>query len=183
VPFIARYRKEVTGGMSDTQLRELTDRLPYLRELEERRAAILLEIETQGKLTPALRQSIVQADTKQSLEDLYAPYKPKRRTRAMIAKEAGLEPLAVSLFNHRHLDPSTAAVPFVKADILTVKAALDGARDILAEQFSEHPNAVTTVTLNPMPINFVIILNTTSHCSRCLHTVYWRYCAGKPKAF
>jgi protein Tex len=145
VPFIARYRKEVTGGMSDTQLRELTDRLPYLRELEERRAAILLEIETQGKLTPALRQSIVQADTKQNLEDLYAPYKPKRRTRAMIAKEAGLEPLAVSLLNHRHLDPSTVAVPFVKADILTVKAALDGARDILAEQFSEHPNAVTTV--------------------------------------
>jgi protein Tex len=143
VPFIARYRKEVTGGMLDTQLRLLDERLPYLRELEERRATILLEVATQGKLSLELRSAIISADTKQRLEDLYAPYKPKRRTRAMIAKEAGLEPLALNLLANRTLDPQTAAAAFVQGDIATVKAALDGARDILAEQFAENPNAVS----------------------------------------
>ena len=143
VPFIARYRKEVTGGMSDVQLRLLDERLPYIRDLEERRAAILAEIQTQGKLTPELKASILAADTKQRLEDLYAPYKPKRRTRAMIAKEAGLEPLAITLLNDRSQDPQQAAQAYLKGDIATVKAALDGARDILAEQFAEVPDAVT----------------------------------------
>ena len=145
VPFIARYRKEATGGMSDTQLRLLVDRLPYLRELEVRRAAILLEINTQNKLNPELHQSIMQADTKQRLEDLYAPYKPKRRTRAMLAKEAGLEPLAMNLLNNRTVDPSMIAGHFIQGDITTIKAALDGARDILAEQFSENPNVVSSL--------------------------------------
>jgi protein Tex len=145
VPFIARYRKEVTGGMTDVQLRLLDERLPYLRELAERRAAVLAEVESQGKLTPELHASIVAADTKQRLEDLYAPYKPKRRTRAMIAREAGLEPLALDLLANRRLDPQAHAAAFVKGDIATVKAALDGARDILAEQFSEHPNAVSSL--------------------------------------
>ncbi|MEN9912255.1 MAG: hypothetical protein RI956_699 [Pseudomonadota bacterium] len=145
VPFIARYRKEVTGGMSDTQLRLLIDRLPYLRELEARRTAVLLEIDTQNKLSPELYQSIMQADTKQRLEDLYAPYKPKRRTRAVMAKEAGLEPLAINLLNNRTIDPSIIAGNFIQGDITTVKAALDGARDILAEQFSENPNVVSSL--------------------------------------
>lgn len=145
VPFIARYRKEATGGMSDTQLRLLIDRLPYLRELEARRAAVLLEINTQNKLNPELHQSIMQADTKQRLEDLYAPYKPKRRTRAVIAKEAGLEPLAINLLNNRILDPLIIASDFIQGDITTVKAALDGARDILAEQFSENPDVVSSL--------------------------------------
>ncbi len=145
VPFIARYRKEVTGGMTDVQLRLLDERLPYLRELEERRAAVLTEVESQGKLTLELRSAIQSADTKQRLEDLYAPYKPKRRTRAMIAREAGLEPLAMDLLANRSLDPQAHAAAFVKGDIATTKAALDGARDILAEQFAEHPNAVSAL--------------------------------------
>ncbi len=145
VPFIARYRKEVTGGMTDVQLRLLDERLPYLRELEERRAAVLVEIDSQGKLTPELRASIQTADTKQRLEDLYAPYKPKRRTRAMIAREAGLEPLAIALLGDRRIDPQLEAAKFIKGDIATTKAALDGARDILAEQFAEVPDAVSAL--------------------------------------
>ncbi|MCU0950199.1 MAG: RNA-binding transcriptional accessory protein, partial [Burkholderiaceae bacterium] len=109
VPFIARYRKEVTGGLDDTQLRLLEERLGYLREMEERRAAILASIHEQGKLTPELAQQIDAADTKQRLEDLYAPYKPKRRTRAQIAREAGLEPLADALLADPALDPPTEA--------------------------------------------------------------------------
>ena len=101
VPFIARYRKEVTGELDDTQLRALEERLTYLRELEERRAAVLAEIDSQGKLTPPLRAEIEAADTKQRLEDLYLPYKPKRRTKAQIAREAGLEPLADALVSAR----------------------------------------------------------------------------------
>ena len=102
VPFIARYRKEATGGLDDTQLRTLEERLDYLRELEERRAAILKSIEEQGKLTPELAAAIAAADTKARLEDLYLPYKPKRRTKAQIAREAGLEPLALALLHDPH---------------------------------------------------------------------------------
>ncbi|WP_305728608.1 Tex-like N-terminal domain-containing protein, partial [Burkholderia ubonensis] len=105
VPFIARYRKEVTGNLDDTQLRQLEERLLYLRELEERRATILASIDEQGKLTDALRAAIDAADSKQVLEDLYLPYKPKRRTRAQIAREAGLEPLAQALLGNPLLDP------------------------------------------------------------------------------
>ena len=105
VPFIARYRKEVTGGLDDTQLRELEVRLAYLRELEERRAAILKSIEEQGKLTPQLHAAIAAAPTKQELEDLYLPFKPRRRTKGMIAREAGVEPLADRLFADPLLDP------------------------------------------------------------------------------
>ncbi len=139
VPFIARYRKEVTGGLDDTQLRLLAERLVYLREMEARRAAILASIQEQDKLTPPLRQAIEAADTKQRLEDLYAPYKPKRRTRAQIAQEAGLEPLADALLADPTLDPQAHAVPYVNAEkgVADVKAALDGARDILAERWAE----------------------------------------------
>lgn len=139
VPFIARYRKEVTGNLDDTQLRALEERLLYLRELEERRAAILQSIDEQGKLTDALRAAIVAADTKQVLEDLYLPYKPKRRTRAQIAREAGLEPLAQALLADPMLDPAAEAEQYVDADkgVADIKAALDGARDILSEQFGE----------------------------------------------
>lgn len=139
VPFIARYRKEVTDNLDDTQLRTLEERLLYLRELEERRAAILASIEEQGKLTDELRTAIVAADTKQTLEDLYLPYKPKRRTRAQIAREAGLDPLAQSLLADPTLDPQTEAAKFVDAEkgVADIKAALDGARDILSEQFGE----------------------------------------------
>jgi uncharacterized protein len=139
VPFISRYRKEVTGGLDDTQLRNLEARLGYLRELEDRRTAILASITEQGKLTPALEESIRGADTKTTLEDLYLPYKPKRRTRAMIAREAGLEPLAVRLRQDPTLTPEEAAAAFINAEagVADVKAALEGARQILIETFAE----------------------------------------------
>ncbi|WP_052034855.1 Tex family protein, partial [Xanthomonas graminis] len=139
VPFIARYRKEVTGGLDDTQLRNLETRLTYLRELEERRAAVLASIDEQGKLSAELRAEIVAADTKSRLEDLYLPYKPKRRTRAQIAREAGLEPLADGLLTDPSLTPDIFAAGFVDADkgVADVKAALEGARAILMERWGE----------------------------------------------
>ncbi|BFM13683.1 Tex family protein [Simiduia litorea] len=139
VPFISRYRKEVTGGLDDTQMRNLEDRLRYLRELEDRRAAILKSIEEQDKLTDELAKQILSADTKTVLEDLYLPYKPKRRTKAMIAKEAGLEPLAEGLLSDPTLDPETEAAKFLNPEhkIDDAKAALDGAKQILMEKFSE----------------------------------------------
>ncbi len=147
VPFIARYRKEATGGLDDTQLRTLQERLSYLRELEERRAAILESIEQQGKLRPDLRASIENADTKQRLEDLYLPYKVKRRTKAEIAREAGLDALAAALLANRALDPEAEAARYLKPAFTTeagenpgvadIKAALDGARQVLMEQFAE----------------------------------------------
>ncbi|MCP5181983.1 MAG: RNA-binding transcriptional accessory protein [Pseudomonadales bacterium] len=150
VPFIARYRKEVTGGLDDTQLRHLEERLTYLRELEERRVAILDTIQAQGKLTPALRTSIEDADTKQRLEDLYLPYKVKRRTKAQIAREAGLEALADQLLENPSLLPDSAAAAFLREPFTTeagdnpgvpdVKAALDGAAAILMDRFAENAN-------------------------------------------
>jgi protein Tex len=143
VPFIARYRKEATGNLDDTQLRNLEERLLYLRELEERRAVILASIEEQGKLTDELRGAVESAATKQALEDIYLPYKPKRRTRAQIAREAGLEPLADALFGHPMLDPLQEAAKYIndkpaaENGVPDVKTALDGARDILVERFAE----------------------------------------------
>jgi len=139
VPFIARYRKEVTGGLDDTQLRNLEVRLTYLRELEDRRAAVLASIGEQGKLSDALRNDILAADTKSRLEDLYLPYKPKRRTRAQIAREAGLEPLADGLLGDPTQDPQVFAATFVDADkgVADTKAALEGARAILMERWGE----------------------------------------------
>jgi uncharacterized protein len=147
VPFIARYRKEATGGLDDTQLRLLSERLVYLRELEERRATILKSIEEQNKLSPQLKASIEAADSKQRLEDLYLPYKPKRRTKAQIAREAGLEPLAEALLGDPRLDPSVEAAKYLREPFTTeqgenpgvpdIKAALDGARQILTEKFAE----------------------------------------------
>lgn len=148
VPFIARYRKEVTGGLDDTQLRTLDERLRYLRELEERRTAVLAAIDEQGKLTPELSGQIQAADTKQRLEDLYLPYKKKRRTKAQIAREAGLEPLADALLADPTLDPETEAAGYLRpaeGDIPAIedtKAALDGARQILMERFAEDPELV-----------------------------------------
>ena len=139
VPFIARYRKEVTGGLDDTQLRNLEARLVYLREMEERRDAILASIAEQGKLTKQLLDDVLAADSKSRLEDLYLPYKPKRRTRAQIAREAGLEPLADALLADPAAAPDVHAAAFVDADkgVADVAAALDGARAILIERFSE----------------------------------------------
>jgi uncharacterized protein len=139
VPFIARYRKEVTDGLDDAQLRELEVRLGYLRELEERRAAVLKSIEEQGKLTPALQAAIEAAPTKQELEDLYLPYKPRRRTKGMIAREAGLEPLADRLFADPRLDPQAEASAFVNAEagFADAGAVLDGVRDLLSERWAE----------------------------------------------
>ena len=144
VPFIARYRKEITGGLDDTQLRLLEERLGYLRELEDRRSAVIASIAEQGKLTDALRAEILAADNKARLEDLYLPYKPKRRTRAQIAREAGLEPLALALHEDPTQAPEERAVAFVDAEkgVADVKAALDGARAILLESFSEDPALV-----------------------------------------
>lgn len=139
VPFIARYRKEATNGLTDTHLRHLEERLLYLRELEERRQVILKTIEEQGKLSEELKAEIVKADTKTRLEDLYLPYKPKRRSKAQIAREAGLAPLAEALYQNPELDPEAEAAKYLNSekDIHDTKAALDGAKQILMEQFSE----------------------------------------------
>ena len=139
VPFIARYRKEATDGLDDTQLRDLEARLSYLRELEDRRAAVLKSIEEQGKLTPELRAALLAVPTKQELEDLYLPFKPKRRTKGMIAREAGLEPLADRLFADPTLEPLTEAAAFINADggFADAHAVLDGVRDLLAERWAE----------------------------------------------
>lgn len=139
VPFIARYRKEVTGGLDDSQLRLLQERLVYLRDMEARRTAVIDSIASQGKLTDELKLALMQAETKQRIEDLYLPYKPKRRTRAQIAKEAGLEPLADKLLENPTLVPEQEAEHFLNPEkgISAVKDALNGARDILAERFSE----------------------------------------------
>ena len=152
VPFIARYRKEATGGLDDVQMRELEARLSYLRELHERRAAVLKSIESQGKLTPELRAAIDAAPNKQELEDLYLPYKPKRRTKGMIAREFGIEPLADQLWGDPSLDPQEAAKLFVKAekgeggeDFTTVPAVLDGVRDILSERWAEDAALVQSL--------------------------------------
>lgn len=139
VPFISRYRKEVTGGLDDSQLRTLEERLYYLRELEDRRGTVLKTIEEQGKLTDDLKKSILEADTKTRLEDLYAPYKPKRRTKAQIAKEAGIEPLLDSLLEDLSLDPKAEANSYLneEAGFADVDAVLDGARQIFMERASE----------------------------------------------
>ena len=137
VPFIARYRKEVTGGLDDTQLRKLEERLGYLRELEARRAAILSSITEQGKMTDALAKSIAGAVTKAELEDIYLPYKPKRRTKAMIAREAGLQDLVDAILAERAADPVALAGGFLSEAFPDTKAALEGARDIVAEGLSE----------------------------------------------
>ena len=138
VPFVARYRKEVTGGLDDTQLRHLAERLGYLRDLEKRRASILGEITSQDKLTEALARAIAKADTKSVLEDLYLPFKPKRRTKAMIARENGLEPLLRGIQADRAADPVVSAERYVTDIVLSSKDALIGARDILAEELGEN---------------------------------------------
>jgi protein Tex len=144
VPFIARYRKEMTGALDDAQLRTLEERLRYLRELDERRTAILESIQAQGKLDDALEQRIMAADSKARLEDIYLPYKPKRRTKAQIAREAGLEPLADLLLAEPDHDPQQAAAPYVSPDggVADVAAALDGARAILVERFGEDADLI-----------------------------------------
>jgi uncharacterized protein len=152
VPFIARYRKEVTDGLDDIQLRELESRLGYLRELEDRRAAVIKSITEQGKMTPELLAAIDAAPTKQELEDLYLPYKPKRRTKGMMAREAGLEPLADKLFANPTLDPHAEAQAFVLAagaiegaDFTTTAAVLDGVRDLLSERWAEDASLVQSL--------------------------------------
>ena len=147
VPFIARYRKEATGGLDDTVLRNMDSRLLYLRDLEDRRGAILTSISEQGKLTPELEKELQTADTKQRLEDLYAPFKPKRRTRAQIAREAGLEPLADAILADLNCDPAVLAAQYLNAEanINDAKAALDGARDILAERYAENADLLANM--------------------------------------
>ena len=155
VPFIARYRKEATGGLDDTQLRLLEERLSYLRELEERRKTIVASIEEQGKMTPELLKAIMLAEDKTRLEDLYLPYKPKRRTKAQIALEAGLEPLANDLLSNSQLDPEVEAVKYLREafqldgtdnpGVPDIKAALEGARQILMERFAEDAALVQSL--------------------------------------
>jgi uncharacterized protein len=138
VPFVARYRKEATGGLDDTQLRTLSDRLTYLRELEARRQTILTSIKDQGKLSDDLAKSIAGAETKAQLEDIYLPYKPKRRTKAMIARENGLEPLADAILADRNADPEALAQSYLSEAVQTTKDALNGARDIVTERLTEN---------------------------------------------
>ncbi|WP_367607567.1 Tex family protein [Legionella sp. W05-934-2] len=147
VPFIARYRKEVTKGLDDQQLRQLSERLIYLRELDARKQAILQSLTELGKLTPELQVSIIQADNKTRLEDIYLPYRPKRRTKAQLAREAGLEPLAVSLLNDPTQSPDALAPTYVDADkgIADVAAAIEGAQQILMEDFAENADLVATL--------------------------------------
>ncbi|EKG2481333.1 Tex family protein [Vibrio vulnificus] len=147
VPFIARYRKEVTGGLDDTQLRNLDSRLSYLRELDDRRQTILKSIQEQGKLTAELESEILTADSKTRLEDLYLPYKPKRRTKGQIAIEAGLEPLADTLWNHPQTEPESEATRYINGEkgVEDSKAALDGARAILMERIAEDANLLEKI--------------------------------------
>ena len=145
VPFIARYRKEVTGSLDDGQLRDLEERLRYLRELDERRAAVLASIDEQGKLTDELKAALLAADTKSRVEDIYLPYKPKRRTKAQIAREAGLEPLADRLLADPTINPDEAAAEFLGADVIDAAAALDGARHILVERAAEDAELVGAI--------------------------------------
>lgn len=147
VPFIARYRKEVTGSLDDTQLRDLSERLTYLRDLEERRDSILKSIEEQGKLSDELKSDILNADTKTRLEDLYLPYKPKRRTKGQIAIEAGIEPLANKLLSDPQLNPQEEAQGYINTDagFEDTKAVLDGAKYILMERFAEDANLLAKV--------------------------------------
>ncbi|EGR4165046.1 Tex family protein [Vibrio cholerae] len=147
VPFIARYRKEVTGGLDDTQLRNLDSRLVYLREMDDRRQTILKSIQEQGKLTPELEQAILSADSKNRLEDLYLPYKPKRRTKGQIAIEAGLEPLADTLWTQPNTDPESEAAKYINAEkgVADSKAALDGARAIVMERIAEDANLLEKI--------------------------------------
>ncbi|GIC02968.1 hypothetical protein VCSRO191_1421 [Vibrio cholerae] len=147
VPFIARYRKEVTGGLDDTQLRNLDSRLAYLREMDDRRQTILKSIQEQGKLTPELEQAILSADSKNRLEDLYLPYKPKRRTKGQIAIEAGLEPLADTLWTQPNTDPESEAAKYIDAEkgVADSKAALDGARAIVIERIAEDANLLEKI--------------------------------------
>ena len=142
VPFIARYRKEATGGLDDTQLRNLSERLVYLREMDTRRDAILASIKEQGKLTEDLEKKIAAAETKAELEDIYLPFKPKRRTKAEIAKENGLLPLAEAILADRAAIPAELAAAYVNDKVADVKAALEGARDIISEQFAENADLV-----------------------------------------
>lgn len=147
VPFIARYRKEATGGLDDTQLRNLDSRLHYLRELSDRRLVIINAISEQGKLTDSLQKELLDADTKTRLEDLYLPYKQKRRTKGYIAIEAGLQPLADGLFADPTQDPQTLAARFINADkgVVDEKAALDGAKYILMERFAEQADLLEAI--------------------------------------
>ncbi|HFQ5188513.1 TPA: Tex family protein [Vibrio vulnificus] len=147
VPFIARYRKEVTGGLDDTQLRNLDSRLSYLRELDDRRQTILKSIQEQGKLTAELESEILTADSKTRLEDLYLPYKPKRRTKGQIAIEAGLEPLADTLWNHPQTEPESEAARYINSEkgVEDSKAALDGARAIIMERIAEDANLLEKI--------------------------------------
>ncbi|MEZ0359690.1 Tex-like N-terminal domain-containing protein [Mycobacterium sp. SA01] len=145
VPFIARYRKEVTGSLDDGQLRDLEERLRYLRELDERRDAVLASIDEQGKLTDELRSALLSADTKSRIEDIYLPYKPKRRTKAQIAREAGLEPLADRLLADPAIAPEAAAAEFLTADVADAAAALDGARHIIVERAAEDAELVGAI--------------------------------------
>lgn len=142
VPFVARYRKEVTGGLDDTQLRDLSERLAYLRELDARRETIVSSIREQGKLTEELEAKIAAAATKAELEDIYLPYKPKRRTKAEIARERGLGPLAEAILADRSKIPAELALAYVTEEVADAKAALEGARDILSEQFAENADLV-----------------------------------------
>jgi uncharacterized protein len=142
VPFVARYRKEATGGLDDTQLRLLAERLAYLRELDARRQSILASIREQGKLTDELQGRIAAAATKAELEDIYLPYKPKRRTKAEIARERGLGPLAEAILADRRAVPAHLASDFLTDDVPDMKVALEGARDILSEQFAENADLV-----------------------------------------
>ncbi|MBN1563574.1 MAG: hypothetical protein JXA10_07040, partial [Anaerolineae bacterium] len=139
VPFVARYRKEMTGSLDEEQLRNLLDRLTYLRKLAERQDAVIASIQEQGKLTPELEDAILQTETLQAVEDLYLPYKPKRRTRAMIAIERGLEPLAERILAQDQTRDSLSAIakPFLSNDVPTIEDAYQGARDIVAERVSD----------------------------------------------
>ena len=145
VPFIARYRKEVTGGLDDTQLRDLAEKLVYLRELNARRASVVESITQQGKMTGDLAAKLNGATTKAELEDLYLPYKPKRRTRAEIARERGLGPLAETILENRAADPQKLAAAYLNENVPDVKTALEGARDIVAEGMTENAALLKTL--------------------------------------
>ncbi len=198
VPFIARYRKEVTGGLTDTQLRLLHERLFYLRDLESRKISILQSIKEQDKLTESLENAILKADTKARLEDLYQPYRPKRRTKAQLAKEAGLEPLAWHLFNHSLTEE--AVTPYINLDlnIANVEDAIEGAKQILIESIAEDAELINIIRKdlwqkgmvcakcakeNPPHQNLPIIINIKKRYIKFLHIEHWLFFGVEEKVF
>ena len=193
IPFIARYRKEATGNLDEVVIGNVIDQIKYFNELEKRKETVLKTIEEAGKLTPELKKRIEDCINATELEDIYLPYKPKRKTKASLAIEKGLEPLAKLLFEQGPENPEAAAVKFINEQVKDTAEALQGARDIMAEWVAENEQArnivrklfteEATVSSRVLTTNTGIILNSKNHWRKVRHTVYWQFAEAKRKVF